>query len=91
MSAPTVQKTAPKSQSRLSAVFFALFPAVFIKRRVAGVKVFGIEPLFGAFEPLAEPLIMHDLPLPQELDRVTHFGVVDQPQDVVVGGARFLL
>ena len=71
-------------------LFSRLFPAIFIKRRVAGVEVFGVEPLFGAFEPLAEPLIMHDLPLTQETDRVAHFGVVDQPQDVVVGRARFL-
>lgn len=39
----------------------------------------------------AEALIMNDLPLPEELDCIPDVGVVDQPEDVVVAQAGFLL
>ena len=39
----------------------------------------------------AEALIMNDLPLPEKLDCIPDVGVVDQPEDVVVAQAGFLL
>jgi len=42
-------------------------------------------------EEFAEPLKMHNLPLPQELYNLVYIGVVGQAQNVVVGGAGFLL
>ena len=36
-------------------------------------------------------LEMHHLPLPQEPDRITDFRVFDQAEEVVAGGAGFLL
>lgn len=39
----------------------------------------------------AKPLEMHDLPFPQELDRVAHVRVVDQAQQVVIRRACLLL
>lgn len=39
----------------------------------------------------AEALEVHDLPGPQETDRIADFRIFDQTQNVVVGGAGFLL
>lgn len=39
----------------------------------------------------AEPLEMHDLPFPQELDHIIHIRVVAEPKNVVIGDPRFLL
>lgn len=39
----------------------------------------------------AETLIMHNLPLPEELDRIADFRVFYKTQDVVIGCAGFLL
>ncbi len=39
----------------------------------------------------AEPLVVNDLTLPEEADRVAHVGVVGEPEDIVVGGASLLL
>ena len=41
--------------------------------------------------PLSKALVMDDLPLAQEDDRVADIGIVNQAQDVVVGGAGLLL
>ena len=40
---------------------------------------------------IAKSLIMYDLTLAQELDRIAHVGIVAQPQNVVVGHASLLL
>lgn len=42
-------------------------------------------------ESLAEPLEVDDLPLSQEADGIADLRVFYHPQDVVVGGAGFLL
>lgn len=38
----------------------------------------------------AEALEVHDLPGPQETDRIADFRIFDQTQNVVVGGAGLL-
>ena len=40
---------------------------------------------------IGEALIVYDLTLAQELDRIAHVGIVAQPQNVVVGHASLLL
>ena len=40
---------------------------------------------------IAEALIVYDLTLTQELDRITHIRVVGHTKNVVVGDARLLL
>jgi hypothetical protein len=47
--------------------------------------------LLVVVQKLAEPLKMHNLPLPQELYNLIDIRVVGQAQNVVVGGAGFLL
>ena len=47
--------------------------------------------ILGDAEGVAKPLVMHDLPLPQELDRISHVGVIAETENVVVGHAGFLL
>ena len=39
----------------------------------------------------AEPLVVYDLALSEELQYIAHIPVVDEAQEVVVGYARFLL
>ena len=61
------------------------------RRGIEGVEVLRVEVVLGDAEGVAKPLIMHDLPLPQELDGIPHVGVVAEAEDVVVGDAGFLL
>ena len=68
-----------------------LFTALRIERRVVGVEVLGIQMVLGDAEGVAKTLIMHDLPLAKELNGVAYVGIVRQAQNVVVGGACFLL
>ena len=65
--------------------------AVFIKRRIVGVKILAVEVVLSDSQGIAEALIMHDLPLAKELNGVAYVGIVRQAQNVVVGGACFLL
>ena len=61
-----------------------------VKGRVKGVEVAGVDLILGDADSLAEPLEMDQLPFPQEADGVLDVGVVDQPEDVVVGKPRLL-
>lgn len=54
------------------------------------IHVFLIQLFPQKLDGLAEPLEMHDLPLPEEFDYVIHIRIVGQPQDVVVGHPGFL-
>ena len=72
-----------------SAVFHP--SAALVKGGVAGVEILGIQVVLGDAEGVAEPLVMHDLPLPEELDRLADVGVVAQAENVVVGHPRLLL
>ena len=65
--------------------------APLIKGGVADVEVLGIQGILGDAEGIGEPLVMHDLPLPQKLDGVSYVGIVAQAKDVVVGDASLLL
>jgi hypothetical protein len=42
---------------------FVLFPAVFVKRRVAGVEVFAVQTIGYQTESFAEALVVDDLAL----------------------------
>ena len=45
----------------------------------------------GDAESVGKPLVMHDLPLAEELDGLAHVGIVAEAEDVVVGDAGLLL
>ena len=47
--------------------------------------------ILGDAEGIAEPLVMDDLPLSEELDGLADVGVVAEAEDVVVGDSCFLL
>ena len=42
-------------------------------------------------EGVGESLVMHNLTLTQELDRISYVGIVAQTQNIVVGDSRLLL
>ena len=65
--------------------------AVRVKRRVKGVEVLGVQLLLDDAQGLTETLEMHDLPGPQEADRVRHIRRIHgEPQDIVIGGPGLL-
>ena len=68
-----------------------LFPAALVEGGVDGVEVLGVQIVLGDAEGIAEPLVVHDLPLAQELDGFPYVGVVAEAEDVVVGDSRLLL
>lgn len=70
-----------------------LFVTVFthIKGRVKGIEILFIQLILGYPQGLAETLEMHDFPGSQEFDGLTYIRLFYQPQDIVVGAARFLL
>ena len=47
--------------------------------------------ILGDAEGIGEPLVMHDLPLTQELDGLADVGIVAEAEDVVVGDSCLLL
>ena len=47
--------------------------------------------VIGCMLWFSETLIMHDFPCAEEFDGVAHVGVVAHAEDIVVGGAGFLL
>ena len=61
-----------------------------IKRGIEGVEILCVQAVGGQAKRFTEALVMHDLSLPQEFDRVAHVRVVAHPEDVVVGRAGFL-
>ena len=70
-----------------------LFKNIFliVKHRVEGVNVFSVHSLPRQFHSLAEALEMDDLPFTQKTDGRDHVRVVHQTQNIVIGGAGFLL
>ena len=62
-----------------------------VERGIKGVEVLLVELILRDAQAFAEALVMDDFALPQELDGLADIGIVDQPQDVVVGRARLLL
>lgn len=69
----------------------AFSEAFFVKFGIERIKVAFVELVGQQPQVFAEALIVHDLTFAQKADRVLHVRVVRQPQDIVVGGARFLL
>ncbi len=61
------------------------------ERGVDGVEVGRARVVGDVAQGLAEALIVHDLPFAQEAQGREHVGVVNQADEVVVGGARLLL
>ena len=63
----------------------------FVEGRVDRVKILGIKIVLCDAKCVAETLIVHELTLAQEFDRLADVGVITQTQNVVVRCARFLL
>ena len=58
---------------------------------IEGIEIAGIKVILHHAEGFAKPLVMDDLPLPQEADGRNDIGVIDETKDVIVGSAGFLL
>lgn len=71
--------------------FNVLHLRFFVKARVKGVEVLAVKVILRNAQSLAETLEVHDLTGAQELDGVTHIGVVGKSQNIVVYRARLLL
>ena len=61
-----------------------------VKGRVQGVEVAAVQAVLDAAKNFSESLEMYDFPFPQKADGVADFRILDDPQDVVVGGSGFL-
>ncbi len=61
-----------------------------VYRRIVGVVVLCVKVILHNAQRVTESLEMHDLPGPQELERLPDVRVVDQAEKVVVGGSGFL-
>ena len=64
---------------------------LFVEFGVEGVEIPAVQLLLHEAQAFAEPLVVHDLPFPEEADRVADFRVFDEAQDVVVGCSCLLL
>ena len=63
----------------------------FVEAGVDGIEVLAVKLILGNSEGVGEPLVMHDLPLTQELDGIPHVGIIHQAENVIVGDASLLL
>lgn len=62
-----------------------------VKFRVEGVEVLGVQMILNDSQTFAKPLEVHHFSLAQESDGIADLRVLDQAEDVVIGGAGFLL
>ena len=62
-----------------------------VKARVDIIHILLIQPILSKPQPLAEALIMDNLPLPQEPDRIIHIRIVGNAQNIVIRYASLLL
>ena len=67
-----------------------LFTELFIKIWVVCVEVFLVQVILDQPQTFAKPLEVNELPLAEETDRVCHFCILCQTQDVIIGSACFL-
>ena len=81
--------TKQETPSRLGRRF--LFRLPLIKGRIESVEILGVQPVGEDAQALAEALEMDDLPFTQKTDGRDHVRVVHQTQNIVIGGAGFLL
>lgn len=73
-----------------SSVFRHTILRVPVKGRVIEVDIFRVHFFFTELQAFAEPLEVHDLPFPEEADRVVHVRIVGEAEDIVVGQASLL-
>ena len=73
----------------LSAIF--VIRAVFVKRRIASVEIFGVEIVLRYANGIGKALIMHYFTGAQEFYYVINVGIVGKAQDIVIGCACLLL
>lgn len=62
-----------------------------VKAGIEGIEVPAVQTVLEAAQGFTESLEMNDLPFPEEADGIAHVRFLHQTQDVVVGGAGFLL
>ena len=62
-----------------------------VERGVHIIDVLLIQPPPQQLDGLTEALEMHDLPLPQEPDRIIHIRIVGNAQNIVIRYASLLL
>ena len=62
-----------------------------VKGRIECVKILGIQIILDYAKPFAEPLEMNDLALSEESNGVNNVRVIYHSQNIVIGGAGFLL
>ena len=67
-----------------------LYGGLLVKSRVGEVDVFRVHLFLAKPQTLAEPLEVHDLPLPKEADDIVYVRVVGKAQNVVIGEAGLL-
>ena len=75
---------------KIHLLFFALAAAFVVEFRIEGVEISAVQLLLHQPQAFAEPLVVDDLPFPQEADGVADFRVFHQTENVVVGGPGFL-
>ena len=62
-----------------------------VKLGVIRVEILVVQAVLNQPHTLAEALEVHDFSFPQKTDGVSHVRIVAETEDVVVGGAGFLL
>lgn len=70
--------------------FYYLLSAL-INTRIKGIEILFVHLIRSYSESLTEALIVYYLSCPEELNDITHIGIVHETQDVIVGGSRLLL
>ena len=83
-------KHSPIKNEVALATSFLLFPAL-IECRIDGIDVFLIHGIFCHVQGITETLIVHDLPLSEEFQRIAHVGIVNQAEQIVISDSRLLL
>ena len=63
---------------------FKPFDAACIKRRIICIIVFGIEVFLYIAQSFTEALEMHDFTFAQKLNGISHIGIVNQTQQIVI-------
>ena len=64
---------------------------LFVKFGIESIEVAAVKLILYDPQAFAESLVMYDLTLSQEADRIAHLRVFDQTEDIVVGRPGFLL
>ena len=62
-----------------------------VERGIKSVEVLLVELILRDAQAFAKALVMDNLAFAEELDGLADIGIVDQPQDVIIGRACLLL